>query len=185
MCCLLPAAKVGALRKMQDQKVRALMRSIGQLQAQIQALKAQDQEHRRSALIQNLRKQQREQELLVDVLKQALLEKVPEFNNSRAAVNEFVIKKSVGGPLRFRPKTREELEGELRQVDQKYESAMEQLRQERKRGGGSGQDAPGHPTLNEEDDVDEDDQPGRQQQGDDALSQHDDYELDVDQRSGE
>lgn len=134
---MINTAKVGALKKAQDQKVRALMRSIGQLQAQIQTLKAQDQEHRRSALIQNLRKQQREQELLIDVLKQTLLEKLPEFQNSRALVNDFVMKKTVGGPLRFRPKTREELENDLWQVEQKFRSTMDELRQERKRGEGN------------------------------------------------
>jgi len=180
----LRAAKVGALKKMQDQKVRALMKSIGQLQAQIQALKVQDQEHRRSALIQNLRKQQREQELLIDTLKQTLLDKVPEFNSSRAAVNEFVIKKTVGGPLRFRPKTREELEGELWQIDQKYRSAMEQLRRERKRSGSSGQDPTRRSSSIADADSGDEDQPTQKQEGDASLPQDEDNALDVDQRSG-
>lgn len=72
------------------------MRSINQLQEQLQGLKAQEKEHRRSALIQDLRTQQREQELLIDVLKQALQEKAPEFQDSRALVNDFVLKKAVG-----------------------------------------------------------------------------------------
>lgn len=181
----LRAAKVGALKKMQDQKVRALMKSIGQLQAQIQTLKAQDQEHRRSALIQNLRKQQREQELLIDTLKQTLLDKVPEFNSSREAVNDFVIKKTVGGPLRFRPKTREELEGELWQVDQKYRSAMEQLRHERKRSGSSAQNTTRRSSSIADADSDDEDRPAEKLDEDASSPQDEDSALDVDQRAGE
>lgn len=164
------AAKVGALKKQQDQKVRALMRSINQLQEQLHTLKAQDQEHRRSALIQGLRKQQREQELLVDVLKQALQEKVPEFQSNRALVNDFVTKKSVGGPLRFRPKTREELENELRDVDQKYKWSMEQLRRERKRGSSRAQ--ANHDSGDDEEDEEdiEADTPRQAHVGDDVRT---------------
>ncbi|KAJ0403765.1 hypothetical protein P43SY_006308 [Pythium insidiosum] len=110
-----------------DQKVRSLMRSINQLQEQIQQLKTQDKEHRRSALIQSLRQSQREQELLIDILKQTLVEKVPEFQESRELVNDFILKKSIGAPLRFRPKTREELENELDVLDGKYKRAVETL----------------------------------------------------------
>lgn len=121
-------AKLDALKSAHDQKVRALMKSITQLQDQVQNLRAQDKEHRRSALIQNLRKQQREQNLLIDVMKQTLLEKVPEFQDSKTLVNDFVLKKSAGAPLRFRPKTREELENELSDLDQKYKRALANLR---------------------------------------------------------
>lgn len=121
-------AKLDALKSAHDLKVRALMKSITQLQDQVQNLRSQDKEHRRSALIQNLRKQQREQDLLIDVLKQTLLEKVPEFQDSKAIVNDFVLKKSAGAPLRFRPKTREELENELSDLDQKYKRALANLR---------------------------------------------------------
>ncbi|KAL4137226.1 hypothetical protein PRIC2_000748 [Phytophthora ramorum] len=126
-------AKVGALKAVHEQKVRALMRSISQLQEQLQGLKAQEKEHRRSALIQDLRKQQREQELLIDVLKLTLQEKIPEFQDSRALVNDFVLKKTVGGPLRFRPKTREELENELQALGQNFQRTVEKLRQDNQR----------------------------------------------------
>ncbi|GLE04396.1 hypothetical protein PINS_up013338 [Pythium insidiosum] len=115
------------MKTVHDQKVRSLMRSINQLQEQIQQLKTQDKEHRRSALIQSLRQSQREQELLIDILKQTLAEKVPEFQESRELVNDFILKKAVGAPLRFRPKTREELENELEVLDGKYKRAVENL----------------------------------------------------------
>lgn len=121
-----------ALKSIHEQKVRALMKSINQLQEQVQSLKTQDKEHRRSALIQNIRKSMREQELVIDVLKQTLQEKLPEFKDSKALVNDFVIKKSVGGPLRFRPKTREELENEMDQLNEKYKKVLGSLRQARR-----------------------------------------------------
>ncbi|TMW65875.1 hypothetical protein Poli38472_003640 [Pythium oligandrum] len=121
-------AKLTAIKSAHDQKVRTLLRSINQLQEQIQTLKSQDKEHRRSALIQNLRKSQREQEMLIDILKQTLLDKVPEFQESRELVNEYILKKSVGGPMRFRPKSREELENELEVLDNKYKRAVENLK---------------------------------------------------------
>lgn len=122
-------AKMQAIKTIHEQKVRALMKSINQLQEQLQSLRAQDKEHRRSALIQSLRKNMREQELIIDVLKQTLAEKLPEFKDSRALVNDFVIKKTVGGPLRFRPKTREELEQEMDQLNEKYKRVLGNLRQ--------------------------------------------------------
>lgn len=118
-----------AIKTIHEQKVRALMKSINQLQEQLQLLRAQDKEHRRSALIQSLRKSMREQELVIDVLKQTLAEKLPEFKDSRALVNDFVVKKTVGGPLRFRPKTREELEQEMDQLNEKYKRVLGNLRQ--------------------------------------------------------
>lgn len=123
-------AKISALKAVQEQKVRALMRSIKQLQDQLQGLKAEEKEHRRSALIQELRKDQREQELVIDVLKQTLQEKIPEFQDSRALVNDFVIKKSVGGPIRFRPRTREEIESELFAVRQNFQRTVEKLKKD-------------------------------------------------------
>ena len=54
----------------------------------------------------------REQELAVDVLKEALIEG-PRGQLTQEAVNELVILRTLGGPKRFRPKTREELQNEL------------------------------------------------------------------------
>ncbi|KAG7385330.1 hypothetical protein PHYPSEUDO_001632 [Phytophthora pseudosyringae] len=143
-------AKVGALKAVHEQKVRALMRSINQLQEQLQGLKAQEKEHRRSALIQDLRKQQRKQELLIDVLKQTLQEKVPEFQDSRALVNDFVLKKTIGGPMRFRPKTREELEDELRALGQNFQRTVEKLKQDSHRNAAPKEEKPHESNESEE-----------------------------------
>lgn len=58
------------------------MNSIDQLKGQIQDLKQMENENRRSELIKSLRNKHREAELVVDVLKSTLKEKVAEFNRS-------------------------------------------------------------------------------------------------------
>lgn len=108
-----PASKIAALNSIHTKKVRSLMKSIDQLRGEIKVQKSQDKEHRRSGLIQSLRKKERQNELVLDVLKQALKEKAAEFNQDLELVNEFVIAKTTGGPKRFRPKTREELENQV------------------------------------------------------------------------
>ncbi|ETV81781.1 hypothetical protein, variant [Aphanomyces astaci] len=137
-------AKTQALNHIHGQKVRTLMKSIHQLQDQVATMKAQDKEHRRSALIQNLRKQQRDQELVLDVLKDTLKTKVGDFHDSLDAVNEFILKKTLGGPKRFRPKTREELELEFVDLDQKYKRAMASLKRVKSETQQPPQEAPRH-----------------------------------------
>ncbi|KAF0683390.1 Aste57867_24514 [Aphanomyces stellatus] len=121
-------AKTQALNNIHSQKVRSLMKSIHQLQEQVSVMKSQDKEHRRSALIQSLRKKQREQDLTIDVLKETLQAKVSEFNDSLDSVNEFILKKTLSGPKRFRPKTREELELDFVELDKKYKRALANLK---------------------------------------------------------
>ena len=65
-------AKINALNNLHAQKVRALMKSINSLKDQLALMKAQSKEHRRSNLITGMREKIREQELIVDVLKEEL-----------------------------------------------------------------------------------------------------------------
>ena len=98
--------KVAALEKMHNLKVRALQKSLKTLQDQVQYFKSSSKEHRRSALIQQLRSAVKENEEIVDVLKQRLVDT----GQPVMAVNELIVKKTCAGPKRFRPKTREELQ---------------------------------------------------------------------------
>jgi NADH:ubiquinone oxidoreductase subunit E len=77
------------VKAVHDQKVRTLMRSINLLQEQVTSLKSQDKEHRRSALIQNLRKHQKEQDYIIDILKETLIAKIPDFQESLEMVRDF------------------------------------------------------------------------------------------------
>ncbi|CAN0175147.1 unnamed protein product, partial [Discosporangium mesarthrocarpum] len=88
---------VQALGNLHAQKVRALMKSIASLKASLEQANAQGKDHRRSAMIQAMRAKLREQELVVDVLKEELGRKT---GMDPEETNEWVIKKTVGGPLR-------------------------------------------------------------------------------------
>ena len=85
-------------------------------------MKAQSKEHRRSSLITGLRDKFRESELVVDILKTELTIKT---GMGVSEVNEFIVKRSLGGPKRFRPKSREELQNELIEVEKKYRRVCE------------------------------------------------------------
>eukprot|EP00904_Undaria_pinnatifida_P008105 jgi/Undpi1/4424/HiC_scaffold_17.g07779.m1 len=126
-----------AVGKIHAQKVRTLMRSIAELKKKLVIATAQGKDHRRSAMIRAMRTRLREQELVVDVVKEELGRKA---GMGEEETNDWVIRKTVGGPLRFRPKTREELQNELYQLEKKHRQALNRLkrqdRDEVQRGGG-------------------------------------------------
>ena len=131
-------AKVKSLQVLHAQKTRALMRSIEQLRKEVKTLQSQAKESRRSEMIQRLKLDVREQELVCDVLKKELGQSS---GLSPAEVDDFVIKKTLGGPKRFRPKTREELTAEVRklsaQLKKLKKSGKGEQREARKRGMGT------------------------------------------------
>jgi len=102
------------------------MKSVNSLKDQITLLKSQNKEHRRSSLIGGLRDKVKEQELVADVLKEELCKRYDSSQNmmSTFEVNTFVIKRTLGGPKRFRPKSREELQNELIVAEKKLKKAL-------------------------------------------------------------
>ena len=119
--------KLEALASLHERKVATLMRSIGSHKEEIAKLKAQSKEHRRSQLIMDLRHKLRDQEMAVDVLKEALVEG-PRGQLTLDQVNELVITRTLGGPKRFRPKTREELQNELAAAVRRCEQSAKRAR---------------------------------------------------------
>lgn len=119
--------KLEALSGLHERKVAALMKSIAALRDEVARMKAESKEHRRSELIRSLRDKLREQELAVDVLKEAYVEAS---GSSDAQANELVILRTLGGPKRFRPKSREELQNELAAAERRIEATTK--RQEAK-----------------------------------------------------
>ena len=109
-------AKFQALRNLQNKKIKSLMTSIDNLQREVSKHKVLGKDNRRSQMIQVLKKKVRDLELVCDVLKEELCSKQ---NMSRDQVNEFVIKKTISGPKRFRPLTREELETQIADLEKK------------------------------------------------------------------
>ena len=115
-------AKVIALQNLHSQKVRALMKSIEKYKIEVKKLSSQNRESSRSRQIQGLQNQLRGAELVADVLK----EKLTTSNTpmSPEDVNNMVITKTLGGPKRFRPQTREELQNQVQDLELKYKRAF-------------------------------------------------------------
>ena len=105
--------KVRALQSLHAQKTRALMKSIDGYRKQIAQLKSQNSQAKRTEMIKTLKNEKREQELVVAMLKEEL--SVAK-SQSAAEIDKLVIKRTTGGPKRFRPKTREELAMDVREL---------------------------------------------------------------------
>jgi hypothetical protein len=118
-------AQVQALTNLHAQKIRALMKTINIQQDKMKKLEKDGKEHKRSDYIQKLERSRRNHELVVDVCKKAMVDKVDMFSNDMEKVNQWLIKETVGGPLRFRPDTREELQNKLKETQRKLEKKVE------------------------------------------------------------
>ncbi|KAA0170278.1 hypothetical protein FNF28_01506 [Cafeteria roenbergensis] len=119
-----PDAHVRALSAAHAEKTKSLLKSIDRLKAEISTLRAANKEHHRSAHIRALQRRLREQELVSDVLKQSLQSASA---MTAAEVDDLVIRKTVAGPLRFRPKSREELANEVRALAQANDALRTRL----------------------------------------------------------
>ncbi|CAM9236064.1 unnamed protein product [Ectocarpus sp. 6 AP-2014] len=111
-----------ALTKIHAQKVRSLMRSVAELKKRLALTTAQGKDHRRSAMIRAMRTRLREQDLVVDVIKEELGLKT---GMGKEETNDWVIRKTVGGPLR------RELQNELYRLEKKYRQALDKLKTRR------------------------------------------------------
>ena len=101
-----------ALNELHAQKVRSLMKSVNSLKAKVAKMTRDNKQNKLAVRIQSMQKQHRELELVIDVLKGMMCESGRQW--SRAEVDAALIKRATGGPKRFRPKIREELELEVR-----------------------------------------------------------------------
>jgi len=116
--------KFQALKNLHAKKIKLLMASVDSSQKEITKLKALNKDNMRTQMIQALRKKIRDIELVVDVLKQEFQSKA---DMDAQEVNEFVMRKTLGGPKRFRPLTREELETKIAELEKKNEVAEKKL----------------------------------------------------------
>mmetsp|Transcript_9625 Transcript_9625/g.14487 ORF Transcript_9625/g.14487 Transcript_9625/m.14487 type:complete len:555 (+) Transcript_9625:205-1869(+) len=108
--------KFQALKQLHAKKIKSLMTSIDAQQKEIGKLKTLNKDNHRTQIIQNLKKKLKEQELVVDVLKEELARKA---EMEHGEVNELIIRKTISGPKRFRPLTREELENQIAELEKK------------------------------------------------------------------
>lgn len=109
-------AKFQALKSLQSKKIKYLMSSIDAKDKELAKLKILGKDNRRTRMIQALKNKLRDQELVSDVLKEELSRKG---DMDQEEVNAYIMRKTLGGPKRFRPLTREELENKINDLEKK------------------------------------------------------------------
>ena len=92
------------------------MTSIDGLTKEVTRLKVLGKDSRRAQMVQALRNKMREYDLVVDVLKEEL---VKTGGLDIDEVTDLILRKTTGGPKRFRPLTREELERKIVEMERK------------------------------------------------------------------
>jgi len=136
-------SKLIQMENLYRKKSRALQKSIEKYREEVKQLQAASTKSARSKQIQGLKSRLRDCELKVDVLKEQLAN-TKEFERNDdgglrtveergMAVNEKLIKLTIGGPKRFRPKTREELVQELKTSDVRNKQEIKRLKEKVKK----------------------------------------------------
>lgn len=109
-------AKFLALKTLSTKKLKSLMTSIDAKDREIAKLKILGKDNRRAQMIQELRKKIRVHEVINDLLKEELQRRV---EMSTEESNALIIRKTLAGPKRFRPLSREELENKIIELEKK------------------------------------------------------------------
>ena len=92
------------------------MNSLAAKDKKMAEIVAVNKENRRTQMIEALKSKVRDFELVVDVVKKELASKA---QMSEEQVNKVIIDKTISGPKRFRPATREELENRILELERK------------------------------------------------------------------
>lgn len=109
-------AKFIAVRNLHLKKVKQLMVSIDAKDKEIAKLKVLGKDNRRTQMIQALRNKIKDLELINDVVKEELVKNT---DHTMEEVNGLIIRKTLAGPKRFRPLSREELENKIIELEKK------------------------------------------------------------------
>jgi len=116
--------RVDEVKTLYAARTRQLLASLHRSQAEAEALRAANSSSQRAQYIAALQGHAHEREFVVDVLKSALAAAT---GRSPAEVDELVLKKTAGGPRRFRPKSREELGLEIAELEGRLGEAARAL----------------------------------------------------------
>lgn len=122
-------AKFMALKSLHAKKIKQLMVSIDAKEKEVAKLKVLSKDSRRTQMIQALRGKIKDMEVIQDTIKEEFSKKA---SMSLEDVNDFIIRKTIGGPKRFRPLSREEMENKIIDYERKLNRAA--------KGGGGGVD---------------------------------------------
>jgi hypothetical protein len=107
-------ARFLALKSLQTKKLKSLMSSIDAKDKEIAKLKILGKDNRRAQMIQELRKKIRTHETINDIIKEELQKKT---ETTIEDMNNLIIRKTLAGPKRFRPLSREELENKIIELE--------------------------------------------------------------------
>lgn len=114
--------KFQALKNLQSKKIKYLMTSIDAKDKELAKLKVMGKDNRRTQMIQALKNKLRDQELVSDVTKEELSRRN---EMSLDEVNAYIMRKTLGGPKRFRPLSREELETKISELERKLKRSSD------------------------------------------------------------
>jgi hypothetical protein len=109
-------AKFLALKGLHTKKLKSLMSSIDAKDKEIAKLKILGKDNRRAQMIQELRKKIRTHETINDILKEEMQKRT---ETTVEEANALIIRKTLAGPKRFRPLSREELENKIFELEKK------------------------------------------------------------------
>lgn len=129
-------AKFNAFKNLHLKKIKYLMGSIDAKDKEIANLKSSGKDTRRIQMLQTLKDQIHDIELINDVVKDEFVKRT---GTSLEDTNDMIIKKGLGAPKRFRPPTREELENKIIDLERK----LEKLTRTANSRGGNNDDAKG------------------------------------------
>eukprot|EP01035_Chromulina_nebulosa_P022887 gene22887-29642_t len=118
-------AKFLALKTLQMKKLKQLTAQLDAKDKDISKLKILNKDNRRTQMIQALKNKIRDTEYVSEVLKEELLKSIGS-GGSVEEINEMIIRKTLGGPKRFRPLSREELENKIIELERKLDSVERQ-----------------------------------------------------------
>jgi hypothetical protein len=106
--------KFNALKELHGKKIKSLITSLDIKDKEMAKLRVMGKDNRLAQMVQILKNKLREQELITDVVKEELTKKS---DMTADEVSEYIIRKTLGGPKRFRPLTREEMELKINELD--------------------------------------------------------------------
>lgn len=109
-------SKFMALKALHAKKIKHLMVSIDAKEKEVAKLKVLSKDSRRTQMIQALRGKIKDMEVIQDTIKEEFAKKA---SMALEDVNDFIIRKTIGGPKRFRPLSREEMENKIIELERK------------------------------------------------------------------
>jgi len=109
-------SKFMALKALHAKKIKHLMVSIDAKEKEVAKLKVLSKDSRRTQMIQALRGKIKDMEVIQDTIKEEFCKKA---KMELEDVNDFIIRKTIGGPKRFRPLSREEMENKIIDCERK------------------------------------------------------------------